>query len=125
MHVHVRQHFTKIFCLCRFRCASYETITYHQNYEDCPAKTTNVYEVDKNSYQKFLRHIRWKSATLFEECTPTTSNDSRYPPSTDRLCARQRRPVKERLVASRVNHIQEVRAEVTELKQFEQKAAQY
>ena len=119
MHVHTRQHFTKHFCSCGYRGTSYETIIHHQTYKDCSARTTDVYEVDKSSYPRFLRHVGWKSATPFGDCIPTSSRDERHPQMNPLV---ERRPVKERLGAPRINRLREVRPEIDELVRLEEKA---
>ena len=58
MRVHLWQLYIKHFCSCGCRSASYDLIYNHHRYRLCTATTTDIYEVDRNSYLRFLRHCR-------------------------------------------------------------------
>ena len=77
MHLHFRQHFTKHFCSCGYTSASYDSIYQHQKYGHCRESSRTIYEVDRNSYPRFLRHVGWRSAQPFGECRPTLDGEGR------------------------------------------------
>ena len=78
MHLHYQQHLNKHFCDCGYSSASYNSIYQHQHYGHCKEPSSIIYEVDRRSYPRFLRHIKRKSAQPFGECTPTLDNEGRH-----------------------------------------------
>ena len=96
MHVHFRKHYTKHFCSCGYQSASSDSIYCHQKGRTCFAR--DIYEVHKNSYPRFLRHVGWKEIPKFGECIPTLNPEGKRT-ITHRRPAEvpTRRSVKERL----------------------------
>ena len=94
MHLHYRQHLTKHFCGCGYSSASYDSIYQHQHYEHCREPSNVIYEVDRRSYPRFLRRIKWTSAQPFGECTPTLDDEERR---TYQMTEERRIPIRERL----------------------------
>ena len=52
--------------------------------------------MDRISYPRFLRHVRWQSAQMFGECRPTLDEDGRRT-LTYKTSAEQRPSIRERL----------------------------
>ena len=96
MHTHFRQHFTKHFCTCGYNSMSYDSVYRHRTGQSCTAAIQDMHEVDKHSYPRFLRLIKWKPVPAFGEWTSTLHGDGRRT-LTYRRSIEPRRPVKERL----------------------------
>ena len=129
MHAHFRQHYTKHFCSCGYRSASYDSIYCHQ--KDGPCSTRDIHEVDRNSYPRFLRHIGWRTAPIFGECIPTLDREGRRTMTYRRPDKNAtRRPVKERLGRpTRTPYVQDTHPELERLERearwHEKEAARY
>ena len=96
MHTHVKQHFTKHFCTCGYNSASYDSVYRHQIGQSCTATKQDIHEVDKHSYPRFLRFIKWKTSLAFGTRIPTLDGEGRRT-LTYRRSIEPRKPIKERL----------------------------
>ena len=77
MHLHYRQHLTKHFCNCGYSSTIYDFIYQHSCYGHCREPSQTIYKVDRLSYPRFLRHVKWQSAQPFGERRPTLDEESR------------------------------------------------
>lgn len=87
MNVHFRQHFTKHFCSCGYRSASYNS--YLLSLEERSLFHTKHLRGGQK-YPRFFYHIGWRTAPAFGECLPTLVSEGKidngiYTPYTDSL----------------------------------------
>ena len=69
---HCRQHFTRLFCRCRYQNASRDTVVRHQKQKAWgPDHGILCYEVDKESFGQLCQHLGWKRPSGLEECIAT------------------------------------------------------
>ena len=68
--IHVRQHFTLHMCKCKLFSPSRDTIYRHQRQGRCSIQHKYIYEVDKESYDKFCQYIGWTEPPKFGHCVP-------------------------------------------------------
>ena len=72
--MHVRQHYSTMYCPCQFSHPSRDSVYDHQKAQ---GRTTQhggsdgpVYMVDEESYEAFAKHMEWEKPPSFGACIP-------------------------------------------------------
>ena len=73
--LHIRQHFTRYFCICKCQSASRDFTYIHQKWEvrDICTWDKMVYKVDKENFLIFASYIKWDPFPTFRPCMATMS----------------------------------------------------
>ena len=80
-------------CLCGYRNTLYDAVYQHQQHGGCKQDATKIYEVDRDSYSDFLRHVEWRLTQPFGNCVPISDKNGQHI-NTQQPLRGERKPVK-------------------------------
>lgn len=76
VRAHIRQHYTRAFCVCTHSNTSRNQIYDHQRRHGSTCER-QIYEVDEESFPGFLAYMRWTSPPSWQPCIPTQTGGVR------------------------------------------------
>ena len=101
--IHVRQHYVRYYCVCKFQHISRDWVA-NQCKRRCRANNNMIFQVDQASFGDFIKHMGWSPSMSFPECVPTYK-PIQAPSSSP---GRERRSSRQRLVSQLPVDVQRV-----------------